>query len=255
MASARRTARGELQAAPARNASGQHRLEGGTSTRRDLCLRRIALDPKLGRNGERRAVRVSLEHVVRLPEFRGRLYEYSTARDEYVLTDTSAPATTHLNLQFAAQFSGDYPDRELFSTLEFGVDFDADNLEMQVVLPPHLLSLAGGLSKVQSDIAGRAGRGWYEVFDRMPFNPWRPQQMGSRPKPNGKYRVIVNASFPHSELADDYGVRTHSLNSLSKRSYDAVRGSDGKRMCRMLAMVRVTARSPPPQTSLSPPMA
>ena len=80
----------------------------------------------------------------------------------------------------------------------------------------------------------------------MPFNPWRPQQMGSRPKPNGKYRVIVNASFPHGELADDYGVRTHSLNSLSKRSYDAVRGSDGKRMCRMLAMVRVTARSPPP---------
>ena len=71
--------------------------------------------------------------------------------------------------------------------------------------------------------------------------------MGSRPKPNGKYRVIVNASFPHSELADDYGVRTHSLNSLSKRSYDAVRGSDGRRMCRMLAMVRVTARSPPPQ--------
>jgi len=185
----------------------------------------------------------------RLPEFRGRLYEYSSARDEYVLTDTSAPATTHLNLPFAAQFSGDYPDRELFSTLEFGVDFDADNLEMQVVLPPHLLSLAGGLSKVQSDIAGRAGRGWYEVFDRMPFNPWRPQQMGSRPKPNGKYRVIVNASFPHSELADDYGVRTHSLNSLSKRSYDAVRGSDGKRMCRMLAMVRVTARSPPPHAS------
>jgi hypothetical protein len=70
------------------------------------------------------------------------------------------------------QFAGDYPDRELFSTLEFGVDFDADNLEMQVVLPPHLLSLAGGLSKVQSDIAGRAGRGWYEVFDRLPFNPW-----------------------------------------------------------------------------------
>ena len=73
--------------------------------------------------------------------------------------------------------------------------------------------------------------------------------MGSRPKPNGKYRVIVNASFPHGELADDYGVRTHSLNSLSKRSYDAVRGSDGKRMCRMLAMVRVTARSPPPHAS------
>jgi hypothetical protein len=114
-------------------------------------------------------------------------------------------------------------------------------------LREHLLSLAGGISKVQSDIAGRAGRGWYEVFDRMPFNPWRPQQMGSRPKPNGKYRVIVNASFPHSELADDYGVRTHSLNSLSKRSYDAVRGSDGKRMCRMLAMVRVTALSPPPR--------
>jgi hypothetical protein len=57
-------------------------------------------------------------------------------------------------------------------------------------------------SKLQSDIAGRAGRGWYEVFDRMPFNPWRPQQMGSRPKPNGKYRVIVNASFPHrAEIA------------------------------------------------------
>jgi hypothetical protein len=183
----------------------------------------------------------------RLPEYRGRLYEYDAAHGEYTLTDTAAPATTHLNLPFAVHFSGGYPDQEIFSTLEFGVDFDADNLEMQVVLPRHLQSLAGGLAKIQTDIAMRAGRGWYELFDRLPRNPWRPQQVGTRPKPNGKRRVIINASFPHGELGDDYGVRVHALNALSKRSYDSVRGSDGKRMCRLLDKVRVTARSPPPQ--------
>ena len=183
----------------------------------------------------------------RLPEYRGRLYEYDAARGEYTLTDTAAPATTHLNLPFAVHFSGGYPDQEIFSTLEFGVDFDADNLEMQVVLPRHLQSLAGGLAKIQTDIAMRAGRGWYELFDRLPRNPWRPQQVGTRPKPNGKRRVIINASFPHGELADDYGVRVHALNALSKRSYDSVRGSDGKRMYRLLDKIRVTARSPPPQ--------
>ena len=112
----------------------------------------------------------------------------------YVLTDTSAPATTHLNLPFAVLFSGDYPDRELFSTLEFGVDFDADNLEMQVVLPPHLLSLAGGLSKVQSDIAGRAGRGWYEVFDRLLFNPWRPPSCSSAQSPTARRSTSTTPS-------------------------------------------------------------
>ena len=182
----------------------------------------------------------------RLPEYRGRLYEYDAAHGEYALTDTAAPATTHLNLPFAVHFSGGYPDQEIFSTLEFGVDFDADNLEMQVVLPRHLESLAGGLAKIQTDIAMRAGRGWYEIFDRLPRNPWRPQQVGTRPKPNGKRRVIINASFPHGELADDYGVRVHALNVLSKRSYDSVRGSDGKRMFRLLDKIRVTACSPPP---------
>jgi hypothetical protein len=182
----------------------------------------------------------------RLPEYRGRLYEYDAAHGEYALTDTAAPATTHLNLPFAVHFSGGYPDQEIFSTLEFGVDFDADNLEMQVVLPRHLESLAGGLAKIQTDIAVRAGRGWYEIFDCLPRNPWRPQQVGTRPKPNGKRRVIINASFPHGELADDYGVRVHALNVLSKRSYDSIRGSDGKRMFRLLDKIRVTACSPPP---------
>jgi hypothetical protein len=185
----------------------------------------------------------------RLPQYRGRLYELDTAAGRYVLTDTAAPATTHLNRPFAVQFAADYPDQELFSTLDFGVNFEAENMEMQVVFPRHLLSLAGGLAKVQVDIAERAGHGWYEINSVIPRNPWRPQQIGSRLKPNGKYRVIVNASFPHGDLADGHGIQVQSLNLLSKRSYDAVLGTDGARMCRLQRRLRTTAGSPPPPSA------
>ena len=185
----------------------------------------------------------------RLPQYRGRLYEFDVAAGRYVLTDTAAPATTHLNRPFAVQFAADYPDQELFSTLDFGVNFEAENMEMQVVFPRHLLSLAGGLAKVQVDIAERAGHGWYEINSVIPRNPWRPQQIGSRLKPNGKYRVIVNASFPHGDLADGHGIQVQSLNLLSKRSYDAMLGTDGVRMCRAQRRLRTTAGSPPPPSA------
>ena len=66
VAPARRAAIGNLQAAPARHAGGQHRLEGCPGPRGDLGLRRVAPEPELGRDGERGAVGVGLEHVVRV---------------------------------------------------------------------------------------------------------------------------------------------------------------------------------------------
>ena len=64
MAPTRTAATDELKAAPARDAGGQHRLVRCTCARRHSGLRRAALEPKLGRDGERRAVRVGMQKVV-----------------------------------------------------------------------------------------------------------------------------------------------------------------------------------------------
>ena len=68
----------------------------------------------------------------------------------------------------------------MFSILDFGVDFKADEMEMQLVLPDHLLSIADGLAIMQKDLVRKAGHGWYDVYGVIPRNPWRPQQVGSR---------------------------------------------------------------------------
>ena len=182
-----------------------------------------------------------------LPEYRNQLWEYSRADGRFVLTDTSARPDTHLNLAFSALFSSGYPDQELFSILDFGVDFKADLMEFQLVLPSHLRSVAGGLGKAQLDLVRKAALGWYDVFEDVPRMPWRPQQVGTRAKRGSeKRRVIINASFPHHEMADDSGTVIHSLNHLSKLSNDVVLGCDGARMERMVGRLRTTCSSPPP---------
>jgi hypothetical protein len=82
-------------------------------------------------------------------------------------------------------------------------------------------------------------------FTRM---PWRPQQAGALDKRLGGKRLVVNASFPHNLRCDDMGARIFSLNDLSRRSYDEVRGADATRMSRAVSRLRVTAGSPPPSS-------
>ena len=183
-----------------------------------------------------------------LPEYRGRLLEYSADVGRYIMTRTERAPDTHLNRAFSALFSDGYPDQEIFSCLEFGVSFKAESLELQLVLPDHLLSIAAGLGKLQQDLVRKVGLGWYDVFQCVPRNPWRPQQAGSRPKANGKVRTIINASYPHSVLCDDLGAIVHSLNSQARVGYDAARGSDGARMARLVQRLRTTAGSPPPDS-------
>ena len=138
-----------------------------------------------------------------LAPYRGILWEYCHDAGRFVPTRTDVMVDTHLNRTFSALFSEGYDDQEFFSILDFGVNFKAPGLEMQLVLPDHLQSIAGGLELMQTDLVRRAGRGWYEIFSAVPRNPWRPQQAGSRAKtvggkPTGKLRTIVNASFSHA---------------------------------------------------------
>jgi|EP00966_Prymnesium_polylepis_P151393 hypothetical protein len=82
------------------------------------------------------------------------------------MTRTELLPSTHLNRDFATLFGDGYSDQEIFSVINFGASFKADNLELQLVLPSHMKSIAGGLAIMQKDMVRKAALGWYDV---MPF--------------------------------------------------------------------------------------
>ena len=181
-----------------------------------------------------------------LPRYRGYLWEFDAGLGRFVKTDTSARRDSHLNREFAYTFRVDYDDQYLFHVLDYGVSFAADSMAMQLVFPPHMQSLAAALSKLQKGICERAARGWYDVLPFVSRVPWRPQQGGSRSKRLGGTRLVVNASWPHSDLCDDMGVRVFALNHVSKRSSDEIAGASSSRVLRFAKRLRATSRSPPP---------
>jgi hypothetical protein len=173
-----------------------------------------------------------------LPKFRNRLYTWSDGHERP--TPMLASSDT---------FAVGYADQEMFSVLDYGVSFKTnDTVEMQLHLPSHMTSIAGGLQKLQRDLAGRVGRGWYDVYDKIPKCPWRPSQAGTWAKRLGGQRLIVNASYPLSSVCDDGGVLIRLPNSASRGTVEELQGSDAARMHRFISRVRATAGSPPPDS-------
>jgi hypothetical protein len=46
-----------------------------------------------------------------------------------------------------------------------------DDLDLQLVLLPHLLSFAGGCDEIQSEMEGLVARGWYSLHKLLPYAP------------------------------------------------------------------------------------
>jgi hypothetical protein len=65
--------------------------------------------------------------------------------------DFNAPIKTGFDLDFVARELGDWPDRELVDMVQHGAQFKAD-VELQIVLSPHLVSLAVGFTNVDKGI-------------------------------------------------------------------------------------------------------
>ena len=107
-----------------------------------------------------------------------------------------------------------WPDQELRSHLQHGVRFGAD-LPLQLVLTPQLKSLAFAFAKTQSELRDLVDRGWYAIFDHIPFMPSRMHPKGATArKLEDRPRPTTDGSHPHSSMniVDTAGLPVVSLN-------------------------------------------
>lgn len=124
------------------------------------------------------------------PEARGVFWDLREADGSGVVpVDFQKPLETHLNLEYMRWqceqgYLQNYPDQELVSQLMLGVSYK-DELDMQIVLLPHLISFADGCKQIQADVEELASQGWYSLHKLLPYVPFRNIPRGSTLKTNG----------------------------------------------------------------------
>ena len=107
-----------------------------------------------------------------------------------------------------------WPDQELRSHMKYGVRFGAD-IPLQIVLTPQLMSLADAFDRTQSELKELVDRGWYALFDYLPFVPVRMHPKGATErKLENRPRPTTDGSHPHeaSNIRDTLGEAVVSLN-------------------------------------------
>ena len=155
--------------------------------------------------------------------------------------DFEAPLGTHLNTKFLfEQIGDDYPDQELRHMLVDGFQLKIDP-SLQIVLSPHLLSLAGiGFEKVDKELRRLASKelGYLKVvrqhaghscdlasdcrivlaLGRIPF---RAQAQGAvaRTLDPLRPRRIEDGGQPRKEAFDDEGNQALPLNVMLRKVY------------------------------------
>ena len=147
------------------------------------------------------------------PQARGIVWDLrSLDQGKITPLDFHTPLTSHLNLELIAQELASYPDQELLSFLLEGVRYKTD-LELQIVLLPHLISLRDGYDSLLDEVERYKDSGWYGLFDHPPFLPFRCIPKGSVPrKLELRPRPITDAGAPRSLLHDTEGVLVRSTN-------------------------------------------
>ena len=89
-----------------------------------------------------------------LPSARGIVWDLRTKHPDgyYLPLGFSAPLPTHLNTSaYFDALGDDYPDQSLRHQVKHGALFFAD-LDLQIVVCPHLLSLADGFANVDKEL-------------------------------------------------------------------------------------------------------
>lgn len=147
------------------------------------------------------------------PQARGRVWDLRNIQHGVIsLMDFTADIETHLNRDFFSDKLKNFPDQELLSFIKEGVAFKAD-LELQLVLQPHLLSLGNGFASVQSELARLSEKGWYRLFSKIPFAPYRLMPQGATPrKYEDRWRRTTDGGAPRRTLIDSDGVEVIPLN-------------------------------------------
>jgi len=111
-----------------------------------------------------------------------------------------------------------WPDQELRSHLRYGVRFGAE-LPLQLVLTPQLKSLAAAFDRTQKELRELVDRGWYALFDYLPFVPLRMHPKGATErKLEDRPRPTTDGSHPHESqhVYDTQGEPVFSINQAIK---------------------------------------
>ena len=106
---------------------------------------------------------------------------YSTEKLNSLCKNVILSTQTDLSRGWLRQFYGPWMDKELLSFLEQGISLKAD-VELQLVLTPHLASFGFGMSKVREEMLQLEGKGWCGFFSEMPFCPCRLMPRGCVPR-------------------------------------------------------------------------
>jgi hypothetical protein len=154
-----------------------------------------------------------------VPEARGIVWDLRNASQGVVVPlDFTAIPYTHLNREFIIEMCHlmEWEDLQLRDFLRFGVTYLAPK-ELQIVLPPHLISLKGGYQQFMDDLVALEDLGWFKLFENIPFLPINLIPRGATPKSDGTMRITTDASWPHvhptkGELQDPSGLPVKPLN-------------------------------------------
>lgn len=109
------------------------------------------------------------------------------------------------------------PDQALLSYLLEGVRLEAD-VELQIVLVPHLTSLPLGFASVEKEIRRLQQLTWYDFFRDIPFIPMYINGQGAvarKLEPADRFRRSTEGGGPRAPTFDKGGVQAVSINEAS----------------------------------------
>jgi len=199
--------------------TAQHRLsEWLEAARADLVILRDALargvDPdKVVR---RRPRPIAIGQSEMHPWARGRVWDCTLEAEPCcVVADFHAPILENLAQDELSTRLRHYPDQTLVANLVDGARLDAD-VELQLVLVPHLLSLAHGYESVAKELRRLEDAGWYRSFPHIPYMPMYFNGNGAVPrKLEDRWRRCVEGGGPRHETCDAAGIKAISINDAS----------------------------------------
>ena len=155
-----------------------------------------------------------------LPWARGRVWDCTLEASQCcVVADFHAPILENLNRGVLSDRLFHYADQALVSNLVEGAKLDAD-VELQLVLIPHLLSIAFGYASVAKELKRLEAAGWYKSFPYIPYFPMYFNGNGAVPrKLEDRWRRCVEGGGPRQETCDASGLRAISINDASHLRY------------------------------------
>ena len=152
-----------------------------------------------------------------LPEAQGAVWDLRDPTN-IVPLDYGSKIRTHLGVEYISELLASCRDRGMVSQVcDTGANFGAD-VVLQIVLQPHLTTLAPGYTRVDAKLKRLEGEGYLEFVDWLGFLPCRFIQQGTRAR---KYepdrpRRISDAGGPHLELYCNGGFLVVPLNDATR---------------------------------------